>query len=118
VPGDLGTGGRSVFVGWSRWQRAVSAAILVISLLAVVLLSTLAWITWPFLVTGRRTAVLDFLDRLIERIKILGRIGYRRPPATGAPRQRRRPVSIVALRDRPSAPRCALDPPYGRPAWI
>jgi hypothetical protein len=75
VPGDFGTGGCWVFVAWSRWQRAVIAAILVIPLLAVVLLSAPAWIAWPFLATDRRTAVLDFLDRLIEWIKILAGTG-------------------------------------------
>jgi hypothetical protein len=75
VRGDFGAGGRSVFVAWSRWQRAVIAAILVMPLLAVVLLSAPAWIAWPFLATHRRTAVLDFLHRLIEWIKILARTG-------------------------------------------
>lgn len=54
-----------------RWQRAVIAAILVVPLLLVVLLSAPAWLVWPFLASDRRTAVLEFLDRLVEWVKAL-----------------------------------------------
>ena len=53
------------------WQRVAVAAILVIPLLVLVLLSVPAWITWPFLVTERRTTVLQFVDRIIELAKTL-----------------------------------------------
>ena len=67
-------GSVTVFVPSSRWQRAVIAAILIIPLVVVVLLSAPAWILWPFLDAERRTAVLGFLDRLIEWIKVLAGI--------------------------------------------
>jgi hypothetical protein len=54
-----------------RGQRTVIAAILVLPLLAVVLLSAPAWLAWPFLANERRTAVLAFLDRLVEWVKAL-----------------------------------------------
>lgn len=53
------------------WQRVAVAAILVIPLLALILLSLPAWITWPFLSTERRTTVLQFVDRIIELAKAL-----------------------------------------------
>jgi hypothetical protein len=55
----------------SRWQRAGVAAILVIPLLVLVVLSTPAWLSWPFLNSDRRSAVLAFLDRLVEWVKAL-----------------------------------------------
>jgi hypothetical protein len=39
------------------WQRVAVAAILVIPLLVLVLLSVPAWITWPFLASGRASRV-------------------------------------------------------------
>ena len=47
-------------------QRAVLAAILVLPMLVLVLLSMPAWITFPFLAAGRRKAVLQFVDRIAE----------------------------------------------------
>jgi hypothetical protein len=35
----------------------------------VVLLFTPAWLAWPFLPAERRTAVLDFLNRLVEWVR-------------------------------------------------
>jgi hypothetical protein len=40
------------------WHRVAVAAILVIPLLTLILLSLPAYITWPFLSTERRTTVL------------------------------------------------------------
>ena len=57
------------------WQRVAVAAILVIPLLALVLLSLPAWITWPFLGTERRTTVLEFVDRIVELAKALTKSG-------------------------------------------
>jgi hypothetical protein len=63
-----------MFVPIPRWQRAVIAAVLVIPLLPVVILSAPAWVAWPFLSTDRRAAVMQFLDRIIEWIKVLSHI--------------------------------------------
>jgi hypothetical protein len=57
------------------WQRVAVAAILVIPLLALVLLSVPAWITWPFLGTERRATVLQFVDRIVEMTKALTKSG-------------------------------------------
>jgi hypothetical protein len=56
-------------------QRVAVAAILVLPLLALVLLSLPAWITWPFLGTERRTTVLEFVDRIVELTKALTKSG-------------------------------------------
>ena len=53
------------------WQRVAVAAILVLPLLALVLLSVPAWITWPFLAADRRKTVLQFLDRIADWAKTL-----------------------------------------------
>lgn len=52
-------------------HRVAVAAILVIPLLALVLLSAPAWITWPFLDADRRATVLEFVDRIVEWTKAL-----------------------------------------------
>lgn len=57
------------------WQRVAVAAVLVIPLLALVLLSMPAWITWPFLGTERRATVLEFVDRIVEMTKALTKSG-------------------------------------------
>jgi hypothetical protein len=49
----------------------VVAAILVIPLLVLIVLSAPAWITWPFLSTERRATVLGFVDRIVEWAKAL-----------------------------------------------
>ncbi len=67
--------GETVFVPPSRWQRVVITAVLVIPLTVVVLLSAPAWIMLPFLAADRRIAILEFLDRLVEWIKVLAGIG-------------------------------------------
>jgi hypothetical protein len=54
-------------------QRVAVVAILVIPLLALVLLSAPAWITWPFLDSDRRATVLDFVDRIVEWTKALSK---------------------------------------------
>ncbi len=65
----------SVLLPPSGRQRVAVPAILVIPLLALVLLSLPAWITWPFLGTERRTTVLEFVDRILELIKALAKSG-------------------------------------------
>ena len=57
------------------WQRVAVATVLVIPLLALVLLSAPAWITWPFLSTERRNTVLEFVDRIIALTKALTKSG-------------------------------------------
>jgi hypothetical protein len=37
-------------------------------------LSAPAWLAWPFLSATRQTAVLQFLDRIVEWIKAISRI--------------------------------------------
>ena len=63
-----------MFVPPSHGQRVAVVAVLVVPLIVVVVLSAPAWITWPFLPTERREAVLQFLDRLILWIKVLAGI--------------------------------------------
>lgn len=63
------------------WQRLAVAAILVIPLLALVLLSVPAWITWPFLAAERRATVLEFVDRIVELTKALTHIRLITGPA-------------------------------------
>jgi hypothetical protein len=53
------------------WQRVALAAILVLPLIILVLLSVPAWITWPFLAADRRTTVLQFVDRIADWAKTL-----------------------------------------------
>jgi len=53
----------------------VLAAILVLPMLVLVLLSMPAWITFPFLAAGRRKAVLQFVDRIAEWAKALTNSG-------------------------------------------
>lgn len=65
----------TVLIPQFGWQRVAFAAILVIPLLALILLSVPAWITWPFLSTERRNTVLEFVDRIIELTKALSKTG-------------------------------------------
>jgi len=65
----------TVFLTQPGWQRVAVVAILAIPLLAIVLLSVPAWITWPFLGTERRTTVLAFVDRIVELTKALTKSG-------------------------------------------
>lgn len=53
------------------WQRVAVAAILVLPLLVLILLSLPTWITWPFMGTERRTTVLEFVDRIADWAKAL-----------------------------------------------
>ncbi len=53
------------------WQRVALAAILVLPLIVLILLSAPAWITWPFLATDRRKTVLQFVDRIAGWAKTL-----------------------------------------------
>ena len=63
-----------MFVPTPRWQRVVIVALLVIPLIPVVILSIPSWVTLPFLSTDRRAAVMQFLDRIVEWIKVLSHI--------------------------------------------
>jgi hypothetical protein len=54
-----------------RWQRTAAAAILVVPLLVLVLLSGPMWLTLPFLGAERRRTALEFVDRLVEWVKAL-----------------------------------------------
>jgi hypothetical protein len=57
------------------WQRVVLAAILILPMLVLVLLSLPAWITFPFLAADRRKTVLQFVDRIVEWAKALTKSG-------------------------------------------
>jgi hypothetical protein len=46
--------------------RPFLAVLYLLPLLAVVLLSAPAWVTWPFLPSRRQWIVLEFLDRLVR----------------------------------------------------
>ena len=82
--GSQGPGGRAMIVPSSRWQRAVIVAVLVVPLLMVVVLSAPAWLVWPSLATNPRMAVLQFLDRLVQRVKALAGIEQQLTRATAA----------------------------------
>jgi len=58
-----------------RWQAAAIAAIAVVPLLVVVVLSAPAWLALPFLNADRRTAVLDFLKQLVEWVRVVAATG-------------------------------------------
>jgi hypothetical protein len=60
-----------VLVPQPGWQRVALAAILVLPLIVLILLSVPAWITWPFLDADRRTTVLQFVDRIAGWAKTL-----------------------------------------------
>jgi hypothetical protein len=60
-----------VLVPQPGWQRVAFAAILVLPLIVMILLSVPAWITWPFLDADRRTTVLQFVDRIAGWAKTL-----------------------------------------------
>jgi hypothetical protein len=57
------------------WQRVAIAAILVLPLLVLVLLSMPAWITFPFLAADRRKTILQFVDRITDWAKTLTNSG-------------------------------------------
>lgn len=61
-------------------SRSLLSALFVLPLLAVVLLSTPAWLTWPFLPSGRQKVVLEVLDRLVHWT----RVTVPRAPVTAA----------------------------------
>jgi hypothetical protein len=64
-----------VLIPQPGWQRVALAAILVLPLLALVLLSVPAWITWPFLAADRRKTVLQFVDHIADWAQALTRPG-------------------------------------------
>jgi hypothetical protein len=74
------------------WHRVAVAAILVIPLLTLILLSLPAWITWPFLSTERRTTVLWRRARPAHLAEPPLQLGLRRqePPADTPPSQNQR----------------------------
>ncbi|RAJ29838.1 hypothetical protein K353_06542 [Kitasatospora sp. SolWspMP-SS2h] len=47
-------------------SRPALVSLLALPLLAVVLLSAPAWLTWPFLPAPRQRVVLAVLDRLVQ----------------------------------------------------
>ena len=51
-------------------SRPVLAALFALPLLAVVLLSAPAWLTWPFLPSRRQEVVLAVLDRLVQWTRV------------------------------------------------
>jgi hypothetical protein len=57
------------------WQRVPLAAILVLPVLVLILLSLPAWITLPFLPADRRKTVLQLVDRIAEWAKSLAKSG-------------------------------------------
>ena len=63
-----------MFIPTPRWQRVVIAVVLVVPLIPVVILSAPAWLVWPFLSADRRAAVMQFLDRIVEWIKVLSHL--------------------------------------------
>ena len=74
------------------WHRVAVAAILVIPLLTLILLSLPAWITWPFLSTERRMTVLwrrAWPAHLAEPPLQQG-LRRREPPADTPPSQNQR----------------------------
>jgi hypothetical protein len=52
-------------------SRPVLVALFALPLLVVVLLSAPAWLTWPFLPTGRQEVVLAVLDRLVRWTRVV-----------------------------------------------
>jgi hypothetical protein len=64
-----------MLVPTSRFYRAVVPVVLAVPLIVIVLLSIPAWIVWPFLSANRQAGVMQFLDRIIEWVKVLSRIG-------------------------------------------
>ncbi|MFJ2582943.1 hypothetical protein [Kitasatospora aureofaciens] len=55
----------------SAWlARPFLVALFALPLLAVVLLSAPAWLTWPFLPSGRQEVVLAVLDRLVQWTRV------------------------------------------------
>lgn len=57
------------------WQRVALAAILVLPMLILILLSAPAWITLPFLPADRRKTVLQLAGRIAEWAKSLTKVG-------------------------------------------
>ena len=57
------------------WQRVALAAILVLPMLVMILLTAPAWITLPFLAADRRKTVLQLAARIAEWAKSLTKTG-------------------------------------------
>ena len=55
----------------SSLRQGSKVAALVIPLILVVLLSAPTWLLWPFLNNDRRTAVLRFLEHLVQWTKVV-----------------------------------------------
>jgi hypothetical protein len=51
-------------------SRPFLIALFALPVLAVVLLSAPAWLTWPFLPPGRQDVVLAVLDRLVQWTRV------------------------------------------------
>src|SRR5215470_13778011 len=70
-PEDRNGGLQSRATARSRRYDPVARDPRVIPRLAVVVLSALGWLTWPFLDADRRTAVHRFLNRLVEWARVV-----------------------------------------------
>lgn len=57
------------------WQRVALAAILVLPMLILILLSAPAWVTLPFLAADRRKTVLQLAGRIAEWANSLTKVG-------------------------------------------
>ncbi|MGI5346922.1 hypothetical protein ACQEU8_01860 [Streptomyces sp. CA-250714] len=67
-------------------SRPFLAALFLLPVLAVVLLSAPAWLTWPFLPPRRQEFVLEVLDRLVRWTRAaMPRTGGETPGPTAVP---------------------------------
>lgn len=56
---------------FARWQRVVIAALLVVALVVLLVLSAPGLLAWPFLSQARRDSVMQFLDRIVMWVKAI-----------------------------------------------
>jgi hypothetical protein len=75
----------------SGWQRAITAALLVLPLLLLVVLSTPVWLVWPFLPDANRKAVLEFVGKLIEWTKAITGVSSDHPSPSRVEERRDNP---------------------------
>jgi hypothetical protein len=60
-----------VLVSFARWQRVVIAALLVVPLIVLLVLSAPGLLAWPFTSEARRTSVLQFVDKVVDWVKAI-----------------------------------------------
>ena len=108
----------------TRSQHAVIAASLILPLLLLVLLSAPAWLVWPFLPVDRRKTVLQFLDHLLEWVRLLAGTGDPDAKNRGSQHEPRLAQTITAGEANHShsqepyrRPRAAPGDGAGRPGW-